>query len=216
MDVVVLLGAPGAGKGTTAIRMVDRLGCRHLSTGQMLRSRAARGTPDGKQAEALVAKGELVPDALIAGMVSEQLAEGDAELYLLDGFPRTVRQAERLAGVLETQRASLRMVVLLDVPKAVLARRLSGRLVCSDCGMVYHVETLKPEREGVCDRCGATLVTRRDDQPETVLRRLDVYEERTAPLIAWYETRGLLKRVDGDRSPDEVVVALAETIEKGP
>ena len=215
MDVIILLGAPGSGKGTTSVRLIDRIGSCHLSTGDMLRASVAQGTVTGLQAARYMERGELVPDVIITAMVAERLSQGDADQYLLDGFPRTTRQAEMLVETLAAQGGTLKLAITLDVPRDVLIRRLSGRMVCSGCGAGYHEVTLKPKRDGVCDRCGRELVQRKDDDASTVMRRLEIYEERTAPLIAWYDQRGLLKRTNGDRSPEAVVSTLVDLIEEG-
>ena len=208
MQVVILLGAPGAGKGTTAVRLVDRLGCLHLSTGAMLRDIVSQGTPAGREAERYMDSGELVPDTLISRLVAEELSKSDAPLFLLDGFPRTVNQAGLLQETLADEGGELVMVCNLDVPQDVLVLRLGGRLVCPKCSGGYHLVTLPPKVEGMCDRCGVALVQREDDDAATVARRLEVYEEQTAPLIAWYQERGLLVRVDANRLPEDINITF--------
>ncbi len=212
MRIIILMGAPGAGKGTAATRLVDRLGCRHLSTGALLRESVENATEAGREAAVYIEAGNLVPDALISRMVVDEIMSGDSGLFLLDGFPRTIVQAEILQQTLASVGSSVAMVCNLDVPRDVLISRLSGRLVCPRCGDGYHVVTLKPRREGYCDRCDIPLVQRDDDTMETIIRRLSVYEEQTAPLIPWYEERGLLWHVKGDRQIDVVVAEIAEKI----
>ena len=206
MDIVILLGAPGSGKGTIAGRLAaEDARLRHVSSGDLLRGAVAKGTPAGLEAKAFMDKGELVPDALIARMIKDVLAEttGDVTM-LLDGFPRNVAQAEILAGT----GAPIRSVVLVDVPDEVIADRIAGRRTCPNCKAGYHVKALPPKVEGVCDKCGAALVVRKDDNPETVKDRLVVYHRETEPLIAYYEGKGLLRRIDGDQGPEKNAAAF--------
>ena len=206
MDIVILLGAPGSGKGTIAGRLASEdASLKHVSSGDLLRGAVAKGTPAGVEAKAFMEKGELVPDALIARMIKDVLAEttGDVTM-LLDGFPRNVAQAEILAAT----GAPIRSVVLVDVPDAVIADRIAGRRTCPNCKAGYHVTALPPKVEGVCDRCGAALVVRKDDNPETVKDRLVVYHRETEPLIAYYEGKGLLRRIDGNQGPDRNAAAF--------
>ena len=211
MNVVVLLGAPGSGKGTLAAEMANAPGVAHLSTGDLLRNAVKAGTPVGQVAKKIMESGNLVPDDLIAQMVGDYLsAHAELSTVLLDGFPRNVAQAELLADLLAKQGVDLRCALLLDVPNEVVVRRLSGRRVCPGCGAGYNVDTLPPKREGICDSCGETLILRKDDMPETIRHRLDVYAEQTYPLIAYYRERGLLNVVDGssDDLGAKVKVAL--------
>ncbi|MBR2837341.1 MAG: adenylate kinase [Kiritimatiellae bacterium] len=206
MDIVILLGAPGSGKGTIAGRLASEdASLKHVSSGDLLRGAVAKGTPAGVEAKAFMEKGELVPDALIARMIKDVLAEttGDVTM-LLDGFPRNVAQAEILAAT----GAPIRSVVLVDVPDAVIADRIAGRRTCPNCKAGYHVTALPPKVEGVCDRCGAALVVRKDDNPETVKDRLVVYHRETEPLIAYYEGKGLLRRIDGNQGPERNAAAF--------
>lgn len=202
---IILLGAPGVGKGTQAKRLVEQLGVPHISTGDMLREARAAGTDLGKKAQAFMDAGQLVPDDLVIALVRERLARPDcAAGYILDGFPRTVAQAEalRAAGVV------IEAVIDIGVPEADLVRRLAGRRSCAACGRVYHVEA-SPSRDGVhCDACGSALIVRDDDREETVRNRLRVYGEKTAPLTAWYGSAGVLKTVDGTRTPGEVLASI--------
>ena len=210
MNVVILLGAPGSGKGTIAGRLAaadPKL--KHVSSGDLLRGAVAKGTAAGVEAKAFMDKGELVPDALIARMIEDVIAEttGDVTM-LLDGFPRNVAQAEILAAT----GVPIRSVVLVDVPDAVIADRIAGRRTCPKCKAGYHVKALPPKVEGVCDKCGAELVIRKDDNPETVKDRLVVYHRETEPLIAYYEGKGLLRRIDGDQGPERNAAAFREAM----
>ncbi|MCL1920502.1 MAG: adenylate kinase [Kiritimatiellaeota bacterium] len=201
MKIIILLGAPGSGKGTIAGRLSAGGGaCRHISSGDLLRDAVKRQTAAGAEADGYMKRGELVPDELVARMISDLLAgaAGDCTL-LLDGFPRTVAQAQMLDAAVAAGGAGLDMAILLDVPEEILTDRIAGRRVCPACGAGYHVASIPPKAEGVCDVCGAALVVRKDDNPETVRNRLAVYRVQTAPLIDFYEARGLLRRVDGAR-----------------
>ena len=209
MEIIILLGAPGAGKGTAAARLVERLAARHVSSGDLLRDAVKRGTPAGREADGYMRRGELVPDALIGRIISDLLAAGGTDArYLLDGFPRTAAQADMLDAVVAAQGGRIRAAVLLEVPEDVLVERLAGRRVCPQCAAGYHVRTLPPRTAGVCDACRAALVQRPDDAPETVRNRLAVYQRQTAPLVAWYESRGALVRVDGVGSADAVCARI--------
>ena len=199
MDIVILLGAPGSGKGTIAGRLASEdAKLKHISSGDLLRGAVAKGTAAGVEAKAYMDKGQLVPDALIAQMIKDVIAEtvGDVTM-LLDGFPRNVAQAE----ILEQTGAPLRSVVLVDVPDEIIADRIAGRRTCPSCKAGYHVTALPPKTPGVCDKCGAALVIRKDDNPETVKDRLVVYHRETEPLIEFYEKKGLLRRIDGNQGP---------------
>lgn len=197
MNVVILLGAPGSGKGTLAAELARVPGIRHLSSGDLLRGAVKAGTPAGLKAKAYMDAGNLVPDALITEMVDEVLsADADANVLLLDGFPRTIPQADLLGDLLARKGVRLRGALLLEVPDDVLVARIAGRRVCPACGATYNVATLPPRREGLCDACGAALATRKDDDPATVRHRLDVYARETFPLIDYYRQRGLLHAVD--------------------
>ncbi len=210
MDIVILLGAPGSGKGTIAARLASEdAKLKHVSSGDLLRGAVAKGTPAGLEAKGYMEKGQLVPDALIATMIGDVIAEtkGDVTM-LLDGFPRNVAQAE----VLERAGAPIRSVVLVDVPDAVIADRIAGRRTCPKCKAGYHVKALPPKVEGICDKCGAELVIRKDDNPETVKDRLVVYHRETEPLVAFYEAKGLLRRIDGDQGPERNAAAFREAM----
>jgi adenylate kinase len=199
MDIVILLGAPGSGKGTIASRLAEtHSNLKHVSSGDLLRGAVAKGTPAGIEAKDYMEKGKLVPDSLIAQMIKDVIAEttGDVTM-LLDGFPRNVAQAE----ILEKTGAPIRSVVLVDVPDEVIQDRIAGRRTCPQCKAGYHVTALPPKVEGVCDKCGAALVIRKDDNPDTVKDRLVVYHSETEPVIAFYEAKGLLRKIDGNQGP---------------
>ncbi|MBR2939443.1 MAG: adenylate kinase [Kiritimatiellae bacterium] len=199
MEIVILLGAPGSGKGTIASRLAgEDPAVRHVSSGDLLRGAIAAGTPAGVEAKAYMDKGQLVPDALVVAMIGDVIAaEKTAETMLLDGFPRNVAQAETL----ERSGAKVRSAVLVDVPDEIIADRIAGRRTCPKCKAGYHVKALPPKVEGICDKCGAALTVRKDDNPETVKDRLVVYHRETEPLVAYYEAKGLLRRIDGNQGP---------------
>jgi len=203
---VALLGPPGSGKGTQSEVLRDRLGVPHISSGDLLRDAVARGTELGRAAKGFMDRGELVPDDLVLGMIRERLQAGDCnEGWLLDGFPRTLAQAEALDRLLENEgRGGLQHVVSLRVPLEDVVVRLGGRRTCGGCGRLYHVKFQPPKADGTCDACGAALVTRRDDEEATIRARLGVYERQTAPLLAYYSKRGLLREVDGTAAPSNV------------
>jgi adenylate kinase len=210
---LILLGPPGAGKGTQAERLQADFSLAHISTGDMLRAQVAQGSDLGKEAEKYMNAGELVPDEVILGLIGQRIAEQDArEGFLLDGFPRNAGQADALAATLAESARHLTGVLLIEVPNGEVVRRLAGRRVCLKSGHVYHVEFDPPKREGVCDQDGSRLIQRDDDKEETILRRLEVYERQTAPLIDYYENAGLLRRFDGQRGPDEVHDHIRATV----
>lgn len=207
MLVLVLLGPPGAGKGTQAEQLCSELSLPHISTGDLFRENRAGGTELGKTAQSFMDKGQLVPDELVVDMLFDRVSRPDCGAgFLLDGFPRTVPQAEALEGRLPED-AVVRALVL-EVPDDELAARLSGRLTCRACGAMYHQRFSPPATEGACDKCGGQVYQREDDSPEVVQKRLAVYREQTLPLVDFYESRGLLTQVDGDRSREEVAAAL--------
>jgi adenylate kinase len=210
---LILLGPPGAGKGTQAERLQFDFGLAHISTGDMLRAQVAQGSELGKEAQKYMNAGELVPDEVILGMISGRIAEPDArEGFLLDGFPRNTSQADALAATLADSGRRLTGVLLIDVPDEEVVRRLAGRRVCLKSGHVYHVEFDPPKREDVCDQDGSRLIQRDDDKEETIRRRLEVYARQTAPLIDYYEETGVLRRFDGQRNPDEVHDHIRATV----
>jgi adenylate kinase len=210
---LVLLGAPGAGKGTQAERLVDDFDLPYYSTGNILREAVEEETELGREAKEYMDRGDLVPDELICRVIEERLDSGEADDgFLLDGFPRTIGQAEMLGEALEKRGRSLTAALLIDTPDEEVIRRLSGRRTCVKAGHVYHVEFDPPKNEGVCDQDGSRLIQRDDDKPETVKNRLAVYHEQTEPLIEWYDERGLLRRFDGTRSPEEVHSHIRATL----
>ena len=199
MNIVILLGAPGSGTGTIAGKLAaEHDNLKHVSSGDLLRGAVAKGTPAGVEAKGYMEKGNLVPDALIAQMIKDVVAETTGDItMLLDGFPRNLAQAK----ILEEMGAPIKSVVLVDVPDEVIHDRIAGRRTCPKCKAGYHVKALPPKVEGICDKCGAELVIRKDDNPETVKDRLVVYHRETEPLIKYYEEKGLLRRIDGDQGP---------------
>jgi adenylate kinase len=202
---LILLGPPGAGKGTQAERLTDDFNLPYIATGNILRRAVAEETPLGKQAKTYMDAGQLVPDEVITGVILESLEQADArDGFILDGFPRTIPQAEALDEGMAAHDRSLTAAILVDVPDDEVVRRMSGRRVSVKTGRVYHVEFDPPKHEDRCDVDGSPLVQREDDKPETIRKRLEVYHRQTAPLIAFYEERGLLRRFDGSRRPTEV------------
>ncbi|MGC8836794.1 MAG: adenylate kinase [Anaerolineae bacterium] len=211
---IVLLGAPGAGKGTQAELLQKDYGLAHISSGDLFREHLEKGTPLGKLAQAYMDRGELVPDDVTIAMVRERLQEPDCQRgAILDGFPRTVAQAEALDALLREMGERICVVPYVKVSPEVLLERLSGRWTCRQCGAVYHVLYNPPKVAGVCDECGGPLYQRPDDTPETQRRRIAVYLEQTAPLIARYQAQGLLVEVDGERPIEEVHALLRKAIE---
>ena len=201
---LVLLGPPGSGKGTQGERLQEDLDLPYYATGDILRAAVREETEIGKEAKSYMDKGDLVPDEVIIGVIAERIDSHEAEDgFILDGFPRTVGQAEALSKKLGELRARLTAAILISVPDEEVIRRLSGRRCCSN-GHIFHVEFDPPEKEGVCDVCGEELIIRDDDKPDVVKHRLKQYEEKTAPLVDWYDERGLLERVDGCGAPDDV------------
>lgn len=210
---LILLGPPGAGKGTQAERLTQDFNLPYVATGNMLRAAVEEGTELGKKAKEYMDAGELVPDEVIIGVILECVdGEECRDGFLLDGFPRTIAQAEALEEALAKRDRRLTAALLIDVPDEELVRRLAGRRVCVKAGHPYHVDFDPPKHEGVCDQDGSRLVQREDDKEETVKKRLAVYHEQTAPLIKYYEDRGLLRRFDGTRSPTEVHDHIRATI----
>lgn len=209
-----MLGPPGVGKGTQAARLADAEGWEHVSTGDLLRAARRDGTELGKQAQAFMDAGELVPDSLILDLVRDHLKGVAPEAGILfDGFPRTTAQAEGLGGALKTVRRKVDRVVVFEAPDETLVERLSGRRSCPDCGAVYNVHQNPPQKEGACDRCAGKLVQRADDTPETVRHRLEVYQELTQPLIEWYEhSEAKLVRVPADQPVDDVQAAFRAAV----
>jgi adenylate kinase len=210
---LVLLGPPGAGKGTQADRLRKDFGLPYWSTGIILRDAVERETELGKKAKEYMDSGDLVPDELICDVIAERFDSGEADNgFLLDGFPRTVGQAEMLERLLDSRGRELTAVLLIEAPDDEVVRRLSGRRTCAKGQHVYHVEFDPPKHEGVCDQDGSRLIQRDDDKPETVRNRLAVYHEQTEPLVDWYEGKDVLRRFDGRRSPDEVHDRIRATL----
>jgi adenylate kinase len=202
---LILLGPPGAGKGTQSARLTEDFGLPHISTGDILRAAVADGTELGRAAAKYMEAGELVPDDVIIGVILERLEHDDArDGFLLDGFPRTLEQADALGRELEKLDRRLTTALLIDVPDDEVVRRLSGRRVSRKTGRVYHVDFDPPKHEGRCDIDGSQLIQRKDDEESTVRKRLAVYHAQTAPLIDYYDARGLLRRFDGTRGPSDV------------
>ena len=213
---LILLGPPGAGKGTQAQRLVERFGIVQLSTGDMLRAAVKAGTTLGTQAKAIMEAGELVPDELMVALIAERIDEPDcANGFILDGFPRTVAQADALDAMLAERGLTLDRVVAIEVEEEALIQRIVGRFSCADCGAGYHDHFNRPSTEGVCDQCGSKNFTRRaDDNRETMIARLAAYHEQTAPIIPHYEAGGRFARVDGSGGIDTITAAIAAALQE--
>ncbi|MBT4041636.1 MAG: adenylate kinase [Rhodospirillales bacterium] len=211
---LILLGPPGAGKGTQAKRLEDVYGIVQLSTGDMLRAEVDSGSELGKQAKGIMEAGDLVPDALIIDMISGRIDLDDCKQgFILDGFPRTVPQADALGSMLTDKGLQIDHVIAIEADSEAVVARVTGRYTCSECGSGYHDEFQKPVKDGICDKCGSSDFTRRaDDNAETVRNRLSAYEEQTAPIIAYYGEKGILKTVDGMADIDVVTAKLKEVI----
>lgn len=195
---IIMLGAPGAGKGTQAKMIAEKYSIPHISTGDIFRANIKEGTELGKKAKTYMDKGELVPDELVVDLVVDRLAKDDAvKGYVLDGFPRTIPQAEALDAALAKRNEKVDFAIDVNVPDENIVKRMSGRRACVGCGATYHILNVPPKKEGICDTCGGELILRDDDKPETVLNRLSVYHEQTQPLIDYYTKEGILKTVDG-------------------
>lgn len=212
---LILLGPPGAGKGTQAVALVRATGLIHLATGEMFRENVRSGTELGVLAQRYMDRGALVPDEITTRMLLERIARPDAAAgALLDGFPRTIEQAEALDAALAERSQQVDAVLLLDIDETEIQTRLSGRWSCPQCEAVYHEHNSPPKTAGYCDACGAALTQRDDDKQEAIAHRLRVYREQTAPLIAYYERAGTLRRVDGAPVPEQVWDALQHVVEK--
>ncbi len=208
-----MLGPPGVGKGTQASELAKLCGIPQISTGDILRDNVKRGTELGMQAKAIMERGDLVPDEVVIGIIAQRLTEPDCEPgFILDGFPRTVAQADALGEMLERMGRGIDRVINVQAADETLVRRISGRRTCRSCGRLYHVEFSPPAAEGICDACGGELYQRDDDKEETVRRRLEEYRAKTEPLIEYYRQSGLLVDVDGEAPPETVFAALRELL----
>ncbi|MGC9325367.1 MAG: adenylate kinase [Desulfomonilia bacterium] len=210
---IILIGPPGAGKGTQAKRMIDRLGVPQISTGDMFRAAVKEGSPMGLKAKEYMDKGALVPDEVVIGVVEERFKKPDcAKGFVLDGFPRTLDQAKALDGILEKMETKLDHVVVIDVPDDYLVNRLTGRRTCRNCNYMHHIEYDPPKQDGVCDKCGGELYQRDDDKEETIRQRLNTYHAQTSPLIEYYSGKGIVRMIDGTGSMEQVQKAIKDAI----
>ena len=210
---ILLMGPPGAGKGTQAEKLVAEFPIPHISTGDMFRAAVKNGTEMGKEAKKYMDAGGLVPDAVTIGIVRDRLGEADcAKGFILDGFPRTAEQAVALDGILKDLGIKLTAAVNINVPDGDLVNRVTGRRICKSCGATYHVTFNPPKVEGVCDKCGGNLYQRDDDKEETVKKRLEAYHSQTAPLIAYYDKQGVYKEIDGTQHIDKVFADVVASV----
>ena len=210
---LVMLGAPGAGKGTQANMIAEKYGIPHISTGDIFRANIKEGTDLGKEAKSYMDKGELVPDELTVRLLLDRVSKDDCkDGYVLDGFPRTIPQAEVLEKELEKNGDRIDKAVNVDVPDENIVNRMSGRRACLKCGATYHIVHIPPRKEGICDTCGSELVQRDDDKEETVKNRLKVYHEQTAPLIEFYSSRNVLETVDGTKPSEDVFANICSIL----
>jgi len=210
---IIMLGAPGAGKGTQAKMIADKYSVPHISTGDIFRANIKQGTELGKKAKSYMDQGALVPDSLTCDLVMDRIAKDDCKNgFVLDGFPRTIPQAEALTEALSKIDQSMDFAIDIEVNDADIIERMGGRRACLDCGATYHIVNIPPKKEGICDRCGKALVLRDDDKPETVKKRLDVYHEQTQPLIDYYKKQGILHEVDGMLGMQEVFDAIIKIL----
>ena len=206
---IIMLGAPGAGKGTQEKQIADKYSIPHISTGDIFRANIKNGTELGKKAKQYMDQGALVPDELTCDLVMDRIQQDDCKNgFVLDGFPRTIPQAEALDAALGKINEKMDYAIDVDVPDENIVNRMSGRRACLNCGATYHLISIPPKVEGICDRCGSEIVLREDDKPETVQKRLKVYHEQTQPLIDYYKNQGILKSVDGTQPMDEVFKAI--------
>ena len=211
---IIMLGAPGAGKGTQAKMIAEKYTIPHISTGDIFRANIKEGTELGQKAKEYMDKGLLVPDELVVNLVVDRLTWEDAKNgYVLDGFPRTIPQAEALTKALAEKGEKVDFAIDIDVPDQNIIDRMGGRRACVSCGATYHIVNIPPKVEGICDKCGAKLILRDDDQPETVRKRLDVYHEQTQPLIDYYTEEGVLKEVDGTVDMMDVFESITKLLE---
>lgn len=210
---IVMLGAPGAGKGTQADKIAEKYNIPHISTGDIFRSNIKAGTELGKKAKSFIDQGLLVPDEVTIGMLLDRIHEADCENgYVLDGFPRTIPQAESLTAALKENGEAIDFALDVEVPDANIVNRMAGRRACLKCGATYHTEFAAPKKEGICDKCGSDLVLRDDDKPETVQKRLEVYHEQTHPLIDYYKKKGVLHAIDGTLSMETVFKNIVDIL----
>lgn len=210
---IIMLGAPGAGKGTQAKMIADKYSIPHISTGDIFRANIKNGTELGKKAKEYMDQGLLVPDELTVDLVIDRVAQEDCKNgYVLDGFPRTIPQAESLDAALEKRGEKVDYAINVEVPDDNIVNRMSGRRACVACGATYHIVHIPTKVEGICDRCGSELILRDDDKPETVTKRLNVYHEQTQPLIDYYQKQGILKSVDGTQPMEKVFDAIVEIL----
>ena len=212
---IIMLGAPGAGKGTQAKRISEKYGIPHISTGDIFRANIKEGTALGKEAKSYMDEGKLVPDELTVRILLDRVSKDDCKGgYLLDGFPRTIPQAEVLDKELEKAGDRVDFAIDVEVPDEAIGQRMSGLRACPKCGATYHVESLPPKTEGICDKCGEKLSIREDDKEETVKKRLEVYHKETEPLINYYEKKGILETVDGMQDAEEVFSSIIAILDK--
>ncbi|MBQ1917269.1 MAG: adenylate kinase [Lachnospiraceae bacterium] len=210
---IIMLGAPGAGKGTQAIKIAEKYGIPHISTGDIFRANIKNGTELGKKAKEYMDKGSLVPDELTCDLVVDRIHQDDcANGFVLDGFPRTIPQAEALDKALTKDNEKMDFAIDIEVPDDSIVKRMGGRRACVNCGATYHVVSAPPKVEGICDHCGGKLTIRDDDKPETVQHRLSVYHEQTQPLIDFYKKAGILHSVDGTKQLDEVFANVVKIL----
>ncbi|MGN0345467.1 MAG: adenylate kinase [Lachnospiraceae bacterium] len=210
---IIMLGAPGAGKGTQAKQIAGKYSIPHISTGDIFRANIKNGTELGKKAKEYMDQGLLVPDELTCDLVMDRIQQDDCKNgFVLDGFPRTIPQAEALDAALTKIGETMDYAIDVDVPDENIVSRMSGRRACLDCGATYHIVSLPPKTEGKCDHCGSDLVLRDDDKPETVQKRLSVYHEQTQPLIDYYKKQGILKSVDGTQPMEAVFTAITDIL----
>lgn len=212
---IIMLGAPGAGKGTQAKRLAEKFTIPHISTGDIFRANIKNGTELGKKAKGYMDQGLLVPDELVVDLVVDRIKQADCEKgYILDGFPRTIPQAEALDNALKAIEEKVDFAVNVEVPDSDIVSRMSGRRACLNCGATYHVVTIPTKVEGICDTCGSEIVLREDDKPETVLKRLEIYHNQTQPLIDYYTKQGILKEVDGRKNMTDTFEDILEVLGK--
>ena len=210
---IIMLGAPGAGKGTQAKQIAGKYSIPHISTGDIFRANIKNGTELGKKAKEYMDQGLLVPDELTCDLVVDRIGQDDCKNgFVLDGFPRTIPQAEALTNALNELGQKMDFAIDVDVPDENIVKRMSGRRACLECGATYHVVSIPPKKEGICDACGSELVLRDDDKPETVQKRLDVYHEQTQPLIDYYKKAGILKSVDGTQPMEDVFAEIVKIL----